>query len=86
MITLDKSINYKPKFGFNGDLQTDDGDMINKTNYSSLHQLFIGNLTWVIFFIVIVNNYYIVAIGANRLIEFFFTINYYTIGYVVNIK
>jgi len=71
VITLDKSINEESKFGSNDDLQADHGDMTNKTNYSSLHQLFIGNLTWVNFFIVIVNNYYIVAIGANRLIEFF---------------
>lgn len=71
MITLNKSINDESKFGYNDDLQTDDGDMTNKTNYSSLHQLFIGNLTWVNFFIVIVNNYHIVVIGANRLIQFF---------------
>lgn len=63
MITLYKSINDESKFDSNDDLQTDDGEMINKTNYSSLHQLFIGNLTWVNFFVVIVNNYYIVSLA-----------------------
>jgi len=63
VITLYKSINDESKFDSNDDLQTDDGEMINKTNYSSLHQLFIGNLTWVNFFVVIVNNYYIVSLA-----------------------
>ncbi|XP_025203352.1 cleavage and polyadenylation specificity factor subunit CG7185-like [Melanaphis sacchari] len=44
--SLGKCTTDDSKFGSNDDSQADDSDVTNKTSYSNLYQLFIGNLTW----------------------------------------